>query len=576
MADKTGISDAEQRGDAAGAAGDTVADWGDDISPTARFLSRCALCASVVCVVGYVVIGLMRLGYPYELEWMEGGCVDIALRIRAGQPVYVEPGIAYAPFVYPPLYYWLVAQVMGVAGEGFLAGRLVSYASTLGVMALIFSLARRETGGVRAGLLSAALYAASFEVTGLWFDVVRVDNLALFFVVAGWRALRMGRGMAAGAVAGLLFGLGALTKQTCMIPAFCMAAGLALSDRRSAAAFCAVFAAVFGGISMWLNSVSHGWYGFYVFDLPRSHELFGFAFHHFWRQDIFWNYTVAFLCAAYLIVDLWNSRSAGESSQNVARAGVKPVPVRDAVNSGGMPSRIFYPAALAGALLSAWTGRVRSGGGTNALLPAAAAISLLYGPAFYRLLANIRNIGEGVLPLQQEEQGQPAIRQKSSIPSPFFTLAWGAALAQFFVLIFDPGTYLFSVTDERIAENYIRLLGSYEGEVFAPWHGYLPRKAGKQPNGHWMALYDVVRSSGEKTRPAREKLMREIDGAIADGRFDAIIADADGYAEIEELVVKRHPGVYRMREGVPICSPVAGPKCRVVYVLERTAENRKK
>ncbi len=65
-----------------------------------------ALKAAVVLVglayVGmYLFVALSRIGYPYELEWMEGAHVDYVRRILSGQPIYLRPSIEFTPFISP-------------------------------------------------------------------------------------------------------------------------------------------------------------------------------------------------------------------------------------------------------------------------------------------------------------------------------------------------------------------------------------------------------------------------------------------------------------------------------------------
>jgi len=39
----------------------------------------------------YLTVALLRVGYPFELEWMEGTIADHVRRILDGQPLYVPP-----------------------------------------------------------------------------------------------------------------------------------------------------------------------------------------------------------------------------------------------------------------------------------------------------------------------------------------------------------------------------------------------------------------------------------------------------------------------------------------------------
>ena len=57
--------------------------------------------AALVPVVAYVVVAVLRIGYPYELTYFEGSTVEVAARVVAGQPLYAPPTTEYAPWPYP-------------------------------------------------------------------------------------------------------------------------------------------------------------------------------------------------------------------------------------------------------------------------------------------------------------------------------------------------------------------------------------------------------------------------------------------------------------------------------------------
>ena len=46
---------------------------------------------------------LLRLSYPLDLEWMEGGILTHALRLGRGLPLYAEPSVDFVSFLYTPL-----------------------------------------------------------------------------------------------------------------------------------------------------------------------------------------------------------------------------------------------------------------------------------------------------------------------------------------------------------------------------------------------------------------------------------------------------------------------------------------
>jgi hypothetical protein len=102
----------------------------------------------------YLFVALHRIGYPYELEWLEGGAVEIASRVAHGQAIYVAPSIHYVPYPYTPLYFWVTGTVARFTGVGFLPLRLVSLLSSLGACGLLARIVWRETGDMVAGVVA--------------------------------------------------------------------------------------------------------------------------------------------------------------------------------------------------------------------------------------------------------------------------------------------------------------------------------------------------------------------------------------------------------------------------------------
>ena len=144
--------------------------------PLARAL---VVVASLVPTAVYLYVALHRIGYPYELEWLEGGAVEIVRRVAEGQAIYVRPSVHYVPYPYTPLYFWVSGALAHVTGVGFLPLRLVSLLSSLGCCVVLIRIVWSETGDPVAGILASGLFTASFAVSGAWFDIGRVDSFSL-------------------------------------------------------------------------------------------------------------------------------------------------------------------------------------------------------------------------------------------------------------------------------------------------------------------------------------------------------------------------------------------------------------
>src|SRR5262245_24466592 len=99
--------------------------------------SRIVVGIAVLALIVYVVVALLRMRFPFELEWMEGASIAHIDRLAHGLPLYVKPSLDFTPFIYPPLYFVVASWVAKLAGVGFVALRLVSFGASLGCFALL-------------------------------------------------------------------------------------------------------------------------------------------------------------------------------------------------------------------------------------------------------------------------------------------------------------------------------------------------------------------------------------------------------------------------------------------------------
>lgn len=148
---------------------------------TAAFAAM-GLAGWVLWVVGQAIAA--RLEYPGDIEWMEGATLVSAMRARDGLPLYGAPAADYIPFIYPPLYAWIVGALAHVFPLGYALGRSVSAACTLVAgSALVFG-ARREGASWPLALSTLGLFAACWDDSGTFYDLCRTDALSL--ALMGW------------------------------------------------------------------------------------------------------------------------------------------------------------------------------------------------------------------------------------------------------------------------------------------------------------------------------------------------------------------------------------------------------
>ncbi len=175
-----------------------------------------------------------RVGYPYDIEWMEGATLISALRVTQGLPLYGMPDPTYIPFIYPPLYAWVVAALSSVFPFGYTLARSVSIAGTLAAAgALVFG-ARDAGARWSTALACAAIFLGTWEETGTFFDLVRIDGLSIALI--GWAlVLAVGRTPRRIVAGGLVLAVAFACKHHAAIFGFPIAAALLYRDGRASA-----------------------------------------------------------------------------------------------------------------------------------------------------------------------------------------------------------------------------------------------------------------------------------------------------------------------------------------------------
>ncbi len=460
------------------------------------FLSRCSLIFRILLVAltvlilsviagyaaVYLYIAAVRSGYPFELDWIEGGFVDQVGRILAGQSVYGPPSIEFTPFLYTPLYFYLSAAVAKAAGAGFFPLRLVSILSSLVSMAGMFVLVFRRNKNLVASALAAGLLAASYRITGAWLDVARVDSLSIAFLVLFCLALPRSPSRIRWLTAGVFASLMVLTKQSMLIAVLPFFLVHLIQYRRRAVWMATGFLLPVSLVTLLSNIASDGWYSFYTIDLlgQQTEWLSREVIVGFWKTDILRHYFVSIVFgAAGLFLAFREKR--GEFWE--------------------------WLALLAGALLCSFLARIKAGGYDNVLLPSIAVIGILLGIGWDRvtgaLLKNPNFLRDGV-----------------------GILLTVAVLYQFYHLRYSPGDQLPTARNYQTGEAFIKYISAIPGEVYIPYHSHYAVMAGKKSYAHQAALWDVLR--GETANRGKVILTRDIEESIRTHRFEAILLDGDG------------------------------------------------
>lgn len=442
-----------------------------------RVVDTAVVVACGAAVAVYVVVALARLRYPFELQWMEGGAVTHVERLLDGRSIYPAPSVEFASFTYPPLYFWVSALVAQIVGVGFLPLRLVSFAASLGTMAVLLALGRTESARWLPGVVAAGVFAAAFRATGAWYDIARVDSLFLFLTLAGILVLRRARSGWGAAAAGVVFALSALTKQTALFAVGPVVLYLLVRRPRTGVSLAAGFAVLYLPVSLALNAASSGWYRFSTADILLGHPVEERFWGEFWTGDLGRRLWPAIVVVALVAVAAARSRR---------RIDTVPPPM--------LPWGLYGALAL-GMVAGSWVSRLHTGGYDDVLMPAYAAVALLCGLAF-GWVATVR----------------PALLAPVA----------AAVVLQVFLLRYSPAAQIPTASDHSAGRSLIAAVEAIPGDVMVVSHPWYAAMAGKATHSQTAAVNDLVRG---RARVPGEIVRASIAEAVRERRFAAIVFD---------------------------------------------------
>jgi hypothetical protein len=431
--------------------------------------------ASVLAFCVFLFAVARRLRYPFELEWMEGAVLDHVRVVLSGQPLYRAPSVAFTPFLYTPFYYAVCALLARVFGVGFVVARAVSLASILGSFLLIADFVRRETRDLTASIAAAGMFVATYELTGFWFDLARVDSLFLLLLLLGTWLGRFGKSHTAAAAAAIALFLAFFTKQTGLALALPGLAFAFLTSWRRGILAVTLFAALSLGAVAWMNHVSHGWFAYYVFDVPSQHQML-------WDR---W--------ATLLLQFFWAPVAVPMLLSLLAF-------VSPAIRRHGWLRWACYLCLTVLALGASYSGLLHRDGYVNVLTPGYAVVAIVGGLAY----AWIRS------------HAQPSA-------SSLRCFASAAIVLGFAVLAYDVTRALPTARDVYAGREMVRALRQVRGPVWAPGAGFVASMAGHDEIGaHAMGIADIFKT---RDGPTRDRLRQEIIATLRQKRYPSIVFD---------------------------------------------------
>ena len=476
-------------------------------SPLAAVVAAVSL--AYAAMVAWVWIG--RAAYPYELEWLEGIALEHVQRLRDGLPLYTAPSLAWVPLNYTPLYFWLSAASASLFGETFLAMRLVSMLATAAAAAAMWKLVRFETGRAAPAWLAVGLFAATYRLGGGWFDVARADSLHLALLLGGALVARTDPSRwRMPLVAGVLFALAFMTKQTAIVAAGPLVAWLAITDRWRGLVLGAVFVMLSAAGLVALDAASGGWFRYYAYVVPSFHPRSMALLWNFPVQDVL-RWFAPLLAVVVLAL-------AGRAD-------------RDARTRWG-----FHFALAAGFVGLAWSLRLYPGGFDNVLLTAHAALALLGALAFAALTGGRSWTGP---------------------------LAAGLVALQLVLVAWNPRAQVPGPGDRAAGDTLVTALRQLDGRVWCSSHTYLLERAGRPGHAHVMPLMDVIRDGHG---PRERALLATLRDSLAAHAWDrAVLDNRDWLAD--EFIAAGYLPAARVFPDASVLWPVTGMRTRPEYIL---------
>jgi hypothetical protein len=488
-----------------------------DTLPWITTFLQYTLLASAIAYIGmYLYLVFFRIQYPFTLEWQEGMSLEQVRRILAGQKLYVPPSIEFAPYNYTPLYFYTSALVSKLVGEGFVPLRLVSFLSSLGCFWMIFLFVRREIRDLYPGIIASGLFAATYRISGAWFDIARIDSLFLVLLLLAIYFIRSRTSFVSSIVTGVLMTLSFLTKQTALVIALPIIVYCIFISWRHALVLISTLMAGIVGSTLFLDYLHDGWYSYYIFGLLQNRQpIIKNMLISFWSRDILSPLGIAVcLAICYLFVRFTTSKKAG----------------------------FFYLFVTIGMVGGAWVARVKAGGYDNNLMPAYAVIAILFGLAVHTIFEC----------LQKFLANQQKIMQ---------IYVYLICLMQFVALVYHPFKQIPTQQDLEAGRRFVAELTQISGDIFLSRHGYMLALIGKRSFAQEMAIHDIL--SGDQGN-TKFRLAREIRQAIAEKRFGAIIIDSEWW--FSDAIDKYYEKQRRVFDNERIFWPVTGYKTRPEFI----------
>ncbi len=470
---------------------------------------------SLIAISGFIISAVIRLVYPYELEWMEGGILLHIQRVMDGLPLYVQPSLDFTPYIYPPLYYYVCAGFAVVLGNSFFTARIVSLLATLGCFTLIYLIVYKRTRDITTSLAAVGLYACTYRLSGYWFEIARVDSLFLFFLLCGLYTFISNRSSVRNYLTPLFFTLAFLTKQTAIIGIGGIAIATFLNRRGfERIRITLVSVALVILITVWMNQQTDGWFFYYVFQVPDNHLFISPVLIAFWTLFLT---AAAVFCILPFVYPI----------EKFNRHLIKKIPWE-----------------LVALIFMGYVSKLHWGGYRNVLMPAYAALAISFGFGFHEFFRS-------------------RIRKNWG-----YVLIAVCTLFQLSQLGYYHWQAIPSTASKRQGEQLLQTISQYRGPVFFPSQPWFLFQTKHETQAQEMAIYDVI--SNDESNRVNERIEKDFLNRVENRYYEAIITNDSTF-----LLKPEHFYSYYQLVDSNVCNndflPTSGAKVKPSYLFIRNS-----
>ncbi|MEC7986038.1 MAG: glycosyltransferase family 87 protein [Myxococcota bacterium] len=524
----------------------------------------------VICFSCIALLGLFfytvwfRFFYPYDLEWMEGGVLLHGLRVMEGKPLYAAPTSEFICFIYPPLYYWLLALGGYITELDYPVGRLVSIVGTLVAAWAIVSALRYEKAAWPIAFAGGVFFLSTYEDTGAFFDIVRGDGLLIALMAWSMVWVRRGRLI----LGGVLLCVAFMTKHNAAILGFPMMAWLwryrSTKEAWIFASASAIPALLFTGYMEWSTD---GFFLTYLLGVPAHHPFVAWRFLWLSHHEIS---SALILMSAFMIV-LTSFRMLTEEDSKKALRFVLYMPILLLVLLLPTELEMLLSGIPISAVGSKMVGQIAIG-----VLLWTAVLPLLWwarhlpcreGTRFWLYCGTVLCFFSAIM--RAHHGGYNNVL----IPGMWAFSLWGAFAMhwvwthhglrilpamliplQLFIARWNPDDFIPTAADYRGGEILMTRLAQIDGPIFAPHSPWYPVKVGQPPSAHLIAIWDIKHPTGplaEHVRSLREDIENQRFAAILLANTKEDYGRKEHYRKTERLRLDEKPAQGRKKALMP-------------------------